>query len=172
MKGAAQSAMCSNDFAPPARAGRLSQIKILCGNRYGTTFYEADRYVRLTIESIQSIKNRSGYQLVNIGIRPFQARTMTTMMVRRIADVLILLPLIVRCQDEEPVLSEGDDNTPLTSCNCTGCRNSDRVSIGLHKNLVSDICPEGSVATVTTLRTANTKGGLSNYDLLTWNEVR
>ena len=100
------------------------------------------------------------------------------MMVRRIADVLILLPIVVRSQDEEPVLSEGDDNstivepTPLTSCNCTGCPASDRVSVGLHKNLVSEICPEGSVATVTTLRTANTKGGLSNYDLLTWNEVR
>lgn len=99
-----------------------------------------------------------------------------TMMVRRIVDVLILLPLIVRCQDDEPA-SEGDnitivEPTPLSSCNCSGCPNADRVHVGLHKNLVSENCPEGSVATVTTLRTANTKGGLSNYDLLTWNEVR
>ena len=102
------------------------------------------------------------------------------MTVGRIANALILLPLISRGQDDAPAVAEGENSTVLveptpllTSCNCTDCPNSDRVSVGLHKNLVSpEVCPEGSVATVTTLRTANTKGGLSNYDLLTWNEVR
>jgi hypothetical protein len=93
-------------------------------------------------------------------------------MVRRSLHYLILLPLIARSQDAAPE----DDNSAIvesssSSCNCSGCPNSDRVSVGLHKDLVSHVCPEGFVATVTALRTANARGGLSNYDLLTWNEA-
>ena len=81
--------------------------------------------------------------------------------------VLLLIPVVARGQDTAPV----DGNEQTSNCNCTGCPNSDRVAVGLQKNLVSAACPEGSVATVTTLRTADTKGVLG-YDLLTWNEVR
>lgn len=106
---------------------------------------------------------------ISISIQP-------AMMIRIAAGaVLLLLPAVARGQDTVPV----DDNSTGTTielttsnCNCTGCPNSDRVAVGLQKDLVSPACPEGSVATVTTLRTADTKGELSKYDLLTWNEVR
>ena len=88
-------------------------------------------------------------------------------MIRMIAAgaVLLLIPVVARGQDTAPV----DGNEQTSNCNCTGCPNSDRVAVGLQKNLVSAACPEGSVATVATLRTADTKGVLG-YDLLTWNE--
>ena len=96
------------------------------------------------------------------------------MMIRIAAGaVLILLPDVARGQDTVPVDDSSTGTTielTTSNCNCTGCPNSDRVAVGLQKDLVSPACPEGSVATVTTLRTADTKGALSKYDLLTWNE--
>eukprot|EP00562_Extubocellulus_spinifer_P035751 CAMPEP_0178703776 /NCGR_PEP_ID=MMETSP0699-20121125/13762_1 /TAXON_ID=265572 /ORGANISM="Extubocellulus spinifer, Strain CCMP396" /LENGTH=536 /DNA_ID=CAMNT_0020350949 /DNA_START=182 /DNA_END=1792 /DNA_ORIENTATION=+ len=100
-----------------------------------------------------------------------------------LACILLVLPLAarVRGQGDETLNTaieiNGNETSPpplesetepeVTSCNCDGCPSSDRVSLGLHKDLVSPDCPEGSVATVTKLRTANTRG--TSYDLVTWN---
>jgi len=53
-----------------------------------------------------------------------------------------------------------------SSCNCDGCSGSSTIFLGRHTDLDSEVCPEGSVATVTKLRTASSSG---DYELLTWN---
>ena len=49
---------------------------------------------------------------------------------------------------------------------CDGCPDSSRVYVGTTETITSPACPEGSVATVTSLRTIDDNG---EYEILTWN---
>eukprot|EP00567_Pseudictyota_dubia_P007443 CAMPEP_0197439058 /NCGR_PEP_ID=MMETSP1175-20131217/5879_1 /TAXON_ID=1003142 /ORGANISM="Triceratium dubium, Strain CCMP147" /LENGTH=547 /DNA_ID=CAMNT_0042968889 /DNA_START=52 /DNA_END=1695 /DNA_ORIENTATION=+ len=76
----------------------------------------------------------------------------------------VLLCLAAAVPPDAFASAAGDNAT--AACNCDGCPKSSNEILGRHTTLVSPTCPEGSVATVTKLRTASTSG---DYELLTWN---